>query len=192
MTNAAPLLRAARKSRGLSQTELAARARVHQSRVSRSERDREAPGFDTVDRLLAGAGHRLYSAPTRRDDAATVADAIRRALRAGDRQRALRELVQLNDNLVAERGLIRGVLALAEPASVGDRAWDAAIAALVAWRLGEEGLPVPAWVDDPSRFVVRARPLDVDPADPTPFVDDAPPAFAHRGVLVWRDTFESV
>lgn len=192
MMDAASLVRAARKSRGLSQAELATRARVHQSRVSRSERDRESPGFDTVARLLAGAGHRLYSAPTQRDDAATIATAIRVALRAGNRQRAVRELIQLNDNLVAERGLVRGVLGLAEPATVGDRAWDAAIAALVAWRLSEEGLPLPAWVDDADRFLADPRGLDIDPADPVPPPDEVPPAFAERGVLAWRDTFESV
>ncbi len=34
--------------------------------------------------------------------------------------------------------------------------------------------------------------LDLDPADPVPTAGDSPAAFAERGVLAWRDTFESV
>ncbi|KJL37744.1 transcriptional regulator with XRE-family HTH domain [Microbacterium terrae] len=191
MTDAATLVRAARKSRGLTQQRLAERTRIDQARVSRSERGRDAE-FSTVARLLAGAGHRLYSAPTQRDDAATTAAETRAHLRAGDKERALRALLQLNDNLVAEHGLVRGVLGLAEPELTRDRVWDAAIAGLVAWRLGEEGLPAPEWVNHPGRFLDEPRGLDVDPADPVPPLSEVPDAFAERGVLVWRDTFASV
>jgi transcriptional regulator with XRE-family HTH domain len=184
-------LRAARKSSRLTQRQLAMRARVDQAAVSRSEGGRDAE-FATVDHLLAGAGHRLYSAPTRRDDVATVAAEIRQQLRAGDKDRALRALIQLNDNLVAEHGLVRGVLGLAEPESTNDPVWDAALAALVAWRLGEEGLPAPDWVDAPRRFLSQPRGLGVDAADPIPSKAEVPDEFAQRGVLVWRDTFASV
>jgi transcriptional regulator with XRE-family HTH domain len=166
--NAASILvRAARKSQRLTQQQLADRAHVDQGRVSRSENGREAE-FSTIERLLAGAGHRLYSAPTRRDDAATVATEIRQHLRANENDRALRALLQLNDNLVAERGLVRGILGLAEPESTRDEVWDAAIAGLVAWRLREEGLPLPEWTLSPRRYLSPPRALDVDPADPTP------------------------
>lgn len=191
MANASTLVRAARKSRFLTQEQLAERARIDQAAISRSESGREAE-FSTVDRLLAGAGHRLYSAPTRRDDAATVAAEIRQRLREGDKDRALRALIQLNDNLEAERGLVRGVLGLAEPETTKDLVWDAAIAAVVAWRLRDEALPTPAWVDTPSRFVHQRQGLGVDAADPIPPDSEVPEEFAKRGVLVWRDTFASV
>lgn len=191
MANASTLVRAARKSSLLTQEQLAARARVDQATVSRSEGGRDAE-FRTVDRLLAGAGHRLYSAPTRRDDAATVASEIKQRLREGDKDRALRALIQLNDNLVAERGLVRGVLGLAEPESTRDPVWDAALAAVVAWRLHDEHLPTPAWVDATTRFLPRRQGLGVDAADPVPPDSEVPEEFAKRGVLVWRDTFASV
>ncbi|WP_372984729.1 helix-turn-helix domain-containing protein [Microbacterium sp.] len=191
MTNASVLLRAARKSRGLTQKDLAQRSNVDQGRVSRVESGREAE-FSTIERFLSGTGHRLYSAPTRRDDAATIAAAIRRYLRAGDKYSALRELIQLSDNLDSEHGLVRGVLGLAEPEPTGDRAWDAALAALVDLRLSEEGLPSPAWVDAPNRQLRAPRTLDVDPADPIPAPEDVPAEFLERGVLVWRDTLASV
>lgn len=191
MTNASTLVRAARKSRQLTQEQLAARALLDQGSVSRSERGRDA-SFETIDRLLGGAGYRLYSAPTRRDDAATIAAEIRRQLTTGNKDRALRALLQLNDNLVAEHGLVRGILGLAEPESTRDRVWDAALAALVAWRLGEEGLPLPPWVGLPGRFLDGRRTLEVDPADPLPPISEVPAEFAKRGVFAWRDTFESV
>ncbi len=191
MTNASTLVRAARKSRRLTQEQLATRALIDQGSVSRSERGRDA-SFETIDRLLSGAGYRLYSAPTRRDDAATVAAEIRRQLAAGDKDRALRALLQLNDNLVAEHGLVRGILGLAEPESTRDRVWDAALAALVAWRLGQQGIPLPAWVNLQARFLQGQRILEVDPADPVPPLSEVPTEFVARGVLVWRATFESV
>lgn len=191
MTDAGTLVRAARKSRGLTQQRLAERTRIDQARVSRSERGRGAE-FSTVARLLAGAGHRLYSAPTQRGDAATAAAEIREHLRSGARERALRALLQLNDDLVAEHGLVRGVLGLAEPEPTRDPVWDAAIAGLVAWRLREEGLPVPEWVNRPVRFLTAPRGLDVDPSDRVPSLTEVPDALAERGVLVWRDTFTSV
>jgi transcriptional regulator with XRE-family HTH domain len=191
MVNASTLVRAARKSRRLTQWRLAEIANIDQGSVSRSERGRDAD-FSTIDRLLAGAGHRLYSAPTRRDDAATVAPEIRVWLRAGNKDRAFRALLQLNDNLLAEHGLVRGVLGLAEPESTRDPVWDAAIAALVAWRLNNEGIPLPAWVDDPGRFLPTPRALEVDAADPVPPLSEVPAEFADRGVFVWRDTFASV
>ena len=188
---ASTLIRAARRSRRLTQQQLAERARIDQSRVSRSERGRDTD-FGTVERLLAGAGHRLYSAPTQRDDATAVAADIRTHLAAGNKELALRALSQLNDNLVAEHGLVRGVLGLAEPESAGDPAWDAAIAALVAWRLREDGLPAPVWVDDASRYLPAPTTLAIDPADPTPPLTEVPEEFAKRGVLAWRDTFASI
>ena len=191
MANASTLVRAARRSRRLTQEQLADREQIDQGGVSRSERGRDA-GFSTIDRLLAGAGHRLYSAPTRRDDAAAAAAEIREWLRGRDKDRALRALLQLNDNLLAEHGLVRGILGLAEPESTKDPVWDAAIAALVAWRLGEEGIPLPTWVDDRERFLGEPRTLEVDPADPVPPHSEVPAEFAKRGVLAWRDTFASV
>jgi transcriptional regulator with XRE-family HTH domain len=192
VTDSAVLLRSARKNSGLTQEALASRVGVDQARVSRSEGGQESSRFDTVDKLLAATGHRLYAAPTRRDDAASIASSIRESIEAKDPKRALRQLIQLNDNLVAEKGLVRGVLGLAEPESTGKKLWDAAIAAVVAWRLNEQNLPLPEWVSAPKRKLERSRPLSADPADPIPGRSDIPDEFAERGVLAWRDTFASI
>lgn len=192
MTDAAVLVRTARKNCGLTQGQLAVRAGVDQARISRFERARQNPRFGTVERLLAGASHRLYAAPTTRDDAATIASHIRDSLNHDDPRLALRYLIQLNDNLVSEHGIVRGVLAVAEPGATGQKVWDAAVAALVSWRLNEEKVPLPEWVSRPERKLARARVLRVDPADPVPKLGDVPDEFAEHGVLAWRDTFASV
>ena len=192
MNRAATLVRTARRNSGFTQAQLASFAGLDQAQVSRSESDQHGLQFSTVDRLLAASGHRLYSAPTRRDDAAAIASEIRESVSRGDSRRALRQLIQLNDNLAAESGLVRGILGLTEPELTGTKLWDAAIAGLVAWRLTEQGIPLPVWVADPRRKLNRARPLSSDPADPIPRPEDVPKEFLERGVLVWRDTFSSV
>ena len=188
----APLLRAARRSTGLTQRELADRARMSQSSVAAVETLQSDPKFQTATRLLAAAGYRLYAAPTTRDDVASVASAIRDALRDGDRERALRLLIQMNDNLVAVHGLVRGVLVVAEPELIGIKVWDAAIAALVAYRLNQESIPLPRWVHDERRALRRSRTLKVGHYDLAPPRSEVPAEFLERGVLAWRDTFESV
>jgi transcriptional regulator with XRE-family HTH domain len=192
MAEIATLVRSARRARRYTQQELARRAGLSQSRVAVAERVSEDPRFETATRLLAGAGHRLYSAPTTRDDVATVAADIRHALVRDDPRSAFRAFIQMNDNLVAERGLLRGVLAIAEPESTGSKTWDSAIAALVDYRLGQAKVPTPEWTGKAERHLERARPLFVDAADPVPPRSAVPDEFLEHGVLVWRDSLESV
>ncbi|GAA1805721.1 helix-turn-helix domain-containing protein [Agromyces neolithicus] len=192
MADIATLVRSARRSRRYSQRDLARRAGLSQSRVAVAENAHENPRFDTATRLLAGAGYRLYAAPTTRDDVATIAADIRHALNRDEPGLAFRYLVQMNDHLVAEHGLLRGVLAITEPELTGSKTWDAAIAALVDYRLNQEGVPSPEWTSEPGRRLERARPLLVDPADPVPPLEEVPGEFLAHGVLVWGDSLESV
>jgi len=185
------ILRSARKSSGLSQAELSTISDVDQASISRVETGRDVT-LSTLDTLLGATGHRLYAAPSLRADAAALAGDIRLWLGRGATDRALRALIQLNDNLVAEHGLLRGVLAVAEPELIGRPVWDAVIAGLVEWRLGEEGLPFPAWTGKPERRLRRTRAFIVDPADPLPQSEATPEPFLLHGVLVWPDMFESV
>ena len=185
------ILRSARKSSGLSQMELAEITNVDQASISRVETGRDVT-LSTLETLLGATGHSLYLAPSLRADAATLVAEIRVWLRRKDTHRAARLLIQLNDNLVAETGLVRGFLAVAEPEIIGRPVWDAAVAGLVEWRLEQEGLPFPDWTSRPERTLRRTRALVVDPADPLPPPEATPVAFRRRGVLVWPDMFESV
>jgi transcriptional regulator with XRE-family HTH domain len=72
--NPGETLRAARRRAGLSQTELAKRARTSQATISAYESGAKEPGLSTLERLLASTGHRLellesgvVSAPSRKE-----------------------------------------------------------------------------------------------------------------------------
>lgn len=191
MSRASTLIRSARKSQSLTQVGLGEQTQVHQSNISDIESGRDL-SVSTLERLLQGTGHKLFALPIQRADVTEAASAIRGLLKGGNTPGALRVLIQLNDNLVSEHGLSRGVLGLCEPEPTGNQEWDAALAGLVAWRLTEENIPLPTWVDKPRFFLTRPRSLRIDAADPIPAISDIPPEFARRGVLVWADTFESV
>jgi transcriptional regulator with XRE-family HTH domain len=191
MSRASTLVRVARKSRSLSQADLAKKAHIHQSTISVIEDGRDLT-VSTLEKLLKATGYGLLAVPTRRADAAEVSTSIRSELGRGNTDRAFRALLQLNDNLVSEHGLLRGVLGLSEPPPTGHTVWDAALAGLVAWRLTEENIPLPAWIEQERFFLARPQTLEIDSADPVPALTDVPPEFARRGVLVWEDTFRSV
>lgn len=191
MSKASTLIRSARKSQSLTQVRLAEQAQVHQSNISDIESGRDL-SVSTLEKLLRGTGHRLFALPIQKADVTEAASAIRVHLKAGNTQGALRVLIQLNDNLVSEHGLNRGVLGISEPEPTGNPVWDAALAGLVAWRLTEENIPLPTWVDKTRYFLPIPRSLSIDSADPVPEAWDIPPEFARRGVLVWADTFKSV
>ena len=189
---AGTLVRSARKSRQLTQASLGRRTRLTQSHLSLIEGDRQNPSFDTVERALRGAGHRLVAVPTVRDDAAAIASEIRADLAFGRPERALRRFIQLNDNLTAEHGAVRFALTITEPESTGSKQWDAAIAALVAHHLSAEKLPVPDWAMHPSRLLKRAWVFGVGPYTLAPDPDRVPAAFRERRVLIDEDTLRSI
>jgi len=185
------ILRTARSIRGLSQVELAEKSGIDQAVISRYEGG-AGVRFATVEKILGSTGSSLYLAPTNGLSADRAAVELSKHLKRGDSDSALRVLIQLNDDLVREKGITRGILGLAEPSATGNRVWDAGLAALVAWRLNEAHLPLPNWVNDPERFLSKNHVLKFDPADPLPTESDTPKEFLDRGVLVFEDTFRSV
>jgi transcriptional regulator with XRE-family HTH domain len=191
MTRTSTVIRAARKSGAFTQADLARKSRVYQGNISEIESGRDL-SVSTLEKLLAATGHSLFAIPIRKADVTEAASVIRGQLKSGNTNGALRTLIQLNDNLVGEHGLLRGVLGLCEPEPTGSPVWDAALAGLVSWRLGEENIPLPAWVEKDRFFLPHPRGLSIDPADPIPNASDTPYEFAKRGVLVWSDTFASV
>jgi transcriptional regulator with XRE-family HTH domain len=98
---AAPLLRQARRSTGLTQRELALRAGVPQATVGRIEAGRVEPRFDTLDGLLRATGQELGIGP--RPGTGVDRSQIRELLRLTPRQRlelAVRDAAGL-DRLLA-------------------------------------------------------------------------------------------
>lgn len=181
-TSAARLLRQARRGGELTQRDLSVRSRVRQPAIATVESGAHDSTVDRLERLVAGTGHRLAILPTRSSTVADIADAVYVAVRARDTRRALRLLVQLNDDLASEHGVVRVALAVTPPAPTGDVRFDAYIAALVEHHLHAEALPVPGWVNEPARFL--KEPWTVDRfADPD-IAAHTPDAFRRHGVLL--------
>ena len=188
--DAATLVKTARTAARLDQHTLAARTRSSQSQISLIEGGKQSPTFDTLARVLRGTGRQLIAVNLLREDAATIASEIAAALAAAKAPRALRLFIQLSDNLAAERSANRFALTIAEPPLTGSKRWDAALAALVAHWLGEEGLPVPTWAESDERSLTRAWEFGDSLLRPPP--ESVPPEFLRRGVLLDRDTLASV
>ena len=185
------IVRSSRRARRLSQAALSERSGIAPSSLSLIESGERVPTVTTLDRLLAATGHSLIAIPTRRADAATIAERIRTALVEGEPATALRHFIQLNDNLTAEHDEVRFALTIAEPAPTGVKHWDAALAGLVEYRLREENLPVPSWTRHPSRTLRKAWTFNagryVVPVDRR----RVPQAFLDRRVLIDEETLIS-
>lgn len=154
---AAQLVRTARRSSGLTQRDLAGRAKVSGSAVADVERSAHDPGSDALERLLNASGHRLCALPTTSSPLAAWADFIYRELRSPRRSHevAFRALIGISDELAAATKPLRVALCVATPPPIGDDRYDAAIAGLAEHYLRKDRLPVPDWVNQPERFLAK-------------------------------------
>jgi transcriptional regulator with XRE-family HTH domain len=178
---AGTLLRSARRSRHLTQRELAARAGVHQPAVADIERGRKDTRVGQLERLLRATGHRLTTLPTWAATAAETAEIVSEALDAPDGEElAFRALIAFSDGLAAQEPALRVALCAAEPAPSGDARFDAAIAAVAEHHLAR--LTKPAWLAGPTRHLTEI--WVVDPHAGDDIAELAPPAFRRRGVLL--------
>jgi len=189
---AADLIRQSRQAKGLTQRDLAARVGLPQSTVAAIEAGRRDPSSTTLARHLRSTGHRLITVATTGGTAAEAAEEIAVALAAGNESGAFRSLIQLCDDLAAEQGPIRLALTLTAAPLIGDRRYDAFIAAAAEHYLAVEDLPAPSWTSQPERF---ARPIWFVAGIPGYEADayrTAPISFVRHGVLVNASELSSV
>lgn len=189
---ASTLLRAARQSSGLGQSELAARAGTSQPDVSLVEQGKRNPTVETFQRLLGGAGHKIFSYPTIRADAVEIAALISSAVEELNAEKAFRRFLDYSDGLSSARGVERIVLTAAEPAITGSLLWDAALASVADYWLDDQDLPKAAWLLDNSRVLQHPQSLGVSVYDLEPDLSRVPRQFLARNVLVESSTLASV
>ncbi len=189
---ASSLLRAARRTSGLGQAEVARRSGTSQPDVSFVERGKRIPTVDTLERLLAGTGHRLVAVPSARPTSVETGDRIATSLAGGRMDAAFRAFLDFSDGLAASEPVVRVVLACAEPDSTGSPVWDSALAAVAEYWLDRDGLPKPSWLDDPDRSLPTPESLAVSVYDPEPDLGEVPEQFRRRNLLVERSTLASV
>lgn len=124
------------------------------------------------------------------DDAKATARRIAHAVRAGNRNAALRGFLDYSDTL--RRGIDLAELSTAEPPPTGSEGWDSALAAVVDLWLGEADVVVPSWVNDPSRISTRAETPHLGQYDLPPDLTNVPDEFLRRNILIERSTLASI
>lgn len=103
MDSPAALLRSARGRAGLSQRDLARKARTAQSVVARIELGETSPTWETLTRLLRASGHTLLAGIEKKPVVdRSVLDDVSRILRMSPEQRLL-EVAQVSQFLTAAR-----------------------------------------------------------------------------------------
>ena len=102
MVNAAKLLQTARERAGLTQRELARKARTAQSVVARIELGETSPSWSTLARLLKAAGFALSASLRRTQIDPQLLDDVPRILALSPEQR-LREVAQVSRFLAEAR-----------------------------------------------------------------------------------------
>lgn len=189
---ASTLLRSSRVASGISQGNLALRAKTSQPEISTIESGKRNPTVDTLERLLRQTGHRIIAVPGVGTDAAETADRIAHAIARSTDDSALRAFLDYSDSLGRASGVDRVVLGIAEPRPTGSRDWDAALAALVDYWFNKSHLPKPSWISSPSRSLPKPSSPQLTEYDLEPDRANVPPEFLRRNLLIERSTLESV
>jgi hypothetical protein len=122
--------------------------------------------------------------------ATDIADSIAEYESSGREEHAYRAFIQLNNGLTTSDAVTQVLLTAAPPRRITPE-WDATLAALVEWRLGEKGAPVPSWV-------VETPGLDAGHWAPWPSIrtvdadlDLVPEPFLRRGIWLEAGELES-
>jgi transcriptional regulator with XRE-family HTH domain len=181
---ASELIRTTRQSIGLTQAQLSERSGIAVPNISAIEAGKREPRFDTVQALLGGLGVRLLPLEQGRSTVFEVSVYIHEYLTAGDTDSTFRQWLQLANDLEAVDGAGRLLLSYQAPTLTGSQQWDAAIAALVEYRLNALALPLPGWLERPNLRLDAPETLLVSenytfPVDPS----DVAPEFLRRNIL---------
>lgn len=180
--SASTLLRSARRAAGVSQRALALRAGRRQPQIADVERGQHDVTVAVLSQLLAATGHRLVTVPSTRTTPSETAEGIRNALRAGQPDRALREALQLSDDLLACELPVRTALCAAEPETTGDSRYDALIAGIVELRL--PGRSCPSWARSAARVLPERWWVDATPGLEELNLAETPPVLLRHGVVL--------
>lgn len=191
------MIREARRTAGITQVELAARAGTAQPAVAAYESGGKTPNLATLERLLGACEHdvEVLARPRMRRGAASLAElaqTIEEDLEHGNEQDALRLLFGFADDF---RGSSRpGKIALLQdaPPDTGDARFDAALAGIAEFFASEGAISAPGWVDEPGRFVEPWWFVASLPAFHAYTLANTPAVFARHGVFIAREVFDRV
>jgi transcriptional regulator with XRE-family HTH domain len=189
------LLRNARHNAGITQLEVATRARTTQPAVAAYESGARTPSLTTLTRLLGACEHdvEVIARPRMRRGAASLAElsqTIQQDVEDGREQDALRLVFGFADDFRASSRPGAIELIAEEPASTGDARFDAALAGVAEFFAAERGVPAPGWVNRPERFVEPLWFVSSRPEFDAYTLAHTPATFARHGVLIAREVFD--
>jgi transcriptional regulator with XRE-family HTH domain len=189
------LLRNARHNAGITQLEVATRARTTQPAVAAYESGARTPSLTTLTRLLGACEHdvEVIARPRMRRGAASLAElsrTIQQDIEGGREQDALRLLFGFADDFRASSRPGAIELIADEPASTGDARFDAALAGVAEFFAAERGIPAPGWVNRPGRFVEPLWFVSSRPEFDAYTLAHTPATFLRHGVLIAREVFD--
>jgi transcriptional regulator with XRE-family HTH domain len=189
------LLRNARRNAGITQLEVATRARTTQPAVAAYESGARTPSLTTLTRLLGACEHdvEVIARPRMRRGATSLAELsqpIQQDIEGGREQDALRLLFGVADDFRASSRPGAIELIAEEPASTGDGRFDAALAGVAEFFAAEREIPAPGWVNQPERFVEPLWFVSSRPAFDAYTLANTPATFARHGVLIAREVFD--
>lgn len=180
---------ALRRRNRISGTRVASLAGTSASNIYAIENGRRDPSASTLERIAGAAGIRLLAFPS--EGASFVSDTaevLRHRVDVGDNRGAYRQLIQISDDLVRTSPWTASLLSYPAPPTVA-LGWEAAIAGIVEWRLGEKGLPAPDWTRTYGRELRDRWEPFPSPYEPQPA--EVPEALRRRNVWIERAELES-
>jgi transcriptional regulator with XRE-family HTH domain len=189
------LIRDARQAAGITQLELASRARTAQPAVAAYESGARTPNLATLERLLGACEHDIavFARPRVRRGAASLAElgqTIREDLGQGQERDALRLLFGFADDFRGSSRPGRIALLQEEPPPTGDVRFDAALAGVAELFAAEGAIVAPAWVSGAGRFVEPWWFVASRPAFHAYTLANTPAVLARHGVFMAREVFD--
>lgn len=188
----ADILQAIRKSKGISQTELARRSNTYQANISSIENGITDPGLSTIEQCLSSLGYSLIAIPTKTPSVAQFTLGIAHALLNKKEAKAFRLFIQLNDNLKSVTPDICVALCIAPPPLTSDSRYDALIAGLVEFHLSALKLPLPQWISESTRKLKSRWIVDPYESNGASILNLTPKAFLRHNVLINESELISV
>ncbi len=191
------LIRNARHAAGITQVELATRARTSQPAVAAYESGARRPNLATLSRLLEGCEHdvEVLARPRVRRGAVSLAElapTISEDLLADRESDAVRLVFGFADDFRGSSRPGRIALVAEEPPPTGDTRFDAILAGLAEFFAAEGRISAPGWVNGPGRFVEPWWFIASRPAFHAYTIANTPALFARHGVFIAREAFDRV
>ena len=196
---AGEILRSLRRSKGLSQRDLARLAHVPQPSIAAIESAQREPSLSLLSSIVESTGFslRITLAPMARFSAVSIARRLNEVLHGEENSRTvedsiLRLSLSFRDAIRRASDVELGELTGDPPSLIGEPRWDAFLAAAVEEECARRNVLTPRWVDDPARFVKPFWHLSENPSLHQWEFVTAPAAFVRHGVLVAAEELTSV